>query len=39
MQGFEDRLETIAQFLLLNRTLMSAEDVAEVERLVALIRG
>ena len=39
MQGFEDRLETIAQFLLLNRATISSEEVAEVERLVDLVRG
>jgi hypothetical protein len=39
MQGFEDRLETIAQFLLLHRSAISSEEVAEVQRLDALDRG
>ena len=39
MQGFEDRLETIAQFLLLHRSTIGSEEVKEVERLVGLVRG
>lgn len=39
MEGFADRLETIAQFLLLNRERMDPADAAEVHRLLASVRG
>ena len=39
MQQFQDRLETIAQFVLVNRDKISPDDAREVERLVAAVRG
>jgi hypothetical protein len=39
MEKFSDRLETIAQFLLLNRDRMDPADAAEVHRLLASVRG
>jgi hypothetical protein len=39
IDGFEDRITTIGQFLLLNRHFMRSEDIAKVQRLLATIRG
>lgn len=39
MQQFQDRLETIAQFVLVNRDKIGADEARQVERLVAAVRG
>jgi hypothetical protein len=39
MERFSDHLETIAQFLLLNRDRLDPADAAEVHRLLASVRG
>jgi D-Tyr-tRNAtyr deacylase len=39
MQNIEDRIETIAQFILLHRTKVDSTKAVEIEQLVAMVRG